>query len=113
MNWQDELTGLESADAFVARHIGPDEAEIAAMLQEVGAVSLNDLMAQTVPETIRSNAALALPPAIDEAAVLRELRGFAAENVVKHSLIGMGYHGTITPPVVLRNVLENPGWYTA
>jgi len=113
MNWQDELTRLDAADAFVARHIGPREAEIAAMLQEVGAVSLDDLIAQTVPETIRSNAALALPPAIDEAAVLRELRGFAAENVVKHSLIGMGYHGTITPPVVLRNVLENPGWYTA
>ena len=113
MGWQDELSRLEAADAFVARHIGPDEAEIAAMLQEVGAVSLDDLMAQTVPEAIRSNAALALPPAIDEAAVLRELRGLAAQNVVKHSLIGMGYHGTITPPVILRNVLENPGWYTA
>ena len=76
-------------------------------------MSLDDLMAQTVPESIRSNAALALPPAIDEAAVLRELRVLAARNVVKHSLIGMGYHGTITPPVILRNVLENPGWYTS
>ena len=113
MSWQNELTRLEAADAFVARHIGPSEAEIVAMLQDVGAVSLDDLMAQTVPETIRSNAALALPPAIDEAAVLRELRGLAAQNVVKHSLIGMGYHGTITPPVILRNVLENPGWYTS
>ncbi len=113
MQWQDELSRLEAADSFVERHIGPDEAEIAAMLKVVGAVSLDGLMAQTVPEQIRSNAPLALPPAIDEAAVLRELRGFAAQNVVKHSLIGMGYQGTITPPVILRNVLENPGWYTA
>src|ERR1700688_2246997 len=113
MQWQDELSRLEAADSFVERHIGPDEAEIAAMLQAVGAVSLDGLMAQTVPEQIRSTSALALPPAIDEAAVLRELRGLAAQNVVKHSLIGMGYHGTITPPVILRNVLENPGWYTA
>ena len=113
MPWQDELSRLEAADGFVARHIGPDEAEIATMLAEVGAASLDQLMAQTVPDAIRSAFAVALPPAIDEAAMLRELRGFARQNGAKHSLIGMGYHGTITPPVILRNVLENPGWYTA
>jgi glycine dehydrogenase len=108
-----ELTLLEAADGFVARHIGPSDAEIAAMLHEVGAATLDDLAAKTVPPTILSNRALDLPPPIDEAGVLAELRGLAADNVVKKSLIGMGYHGTHTPPVVQRNVLENPGWYTA
>jgi glycine dehydrogenase len=108
-----ELAALEAADGFVARHIAPSEADIAAMLREVGAASLADLAAKTVPGTIRSNVALDLPPAIDEAGALAELRGLAGQNVLKKSLIGMGYHGTVTPPVVLRNVLENPGWYTA
>ncbi len=66
-----------------------------------------------MPAQILSNQALNLPPAIDEAALITDLRALAAQNMVKHSLIGMGYHGTITPPVILRNVLENPGWYTA
>jgi glycine dehydrogenase len=108
-----ELGALEAADGFVARHIGPNPDEIAAMLRTVGAASLGDLAAKTVPGTIRSNAALDLPPPIDEAGVLAELRGLAARNVLKKSLIGLGYHGTVTPPVILRNVLENPGWYTA
>src|SRR5271156_1875957 len=108
-----ELTELEAADSFVSRHIAPSEADIAVMLREVGAASLADLAAKTVPGTIRSNVALDLPPPIDEAGVLAELRGLAAQNVLKKSLIGMGYHGTVTPPVILRNVLENPGWYTA
>jgi glycine dehydrogenase len=108
-----ELAALEAADGFVARHIAPSEDDIAAMLREVGAASLADLAAKTVPGTIRSNVALDLPPPIDEAAALAELRGLAAQNVLKKSLIGMGYHGTVTPPVILRNVLENPGWYTA
>jgi glycine dehydrogenase len=108
-----ELAALEAQDAFSARHIGPDSADISAMLAAVGAVSLEDLVAQTIPESIRSNAALNLPPAIDEAAVLAELRALAGQNIVKKSLIGMGYHGTLTPPVIQRNVLENPGWYTA
>jgi glycine dehydrogenase len=108
-----ELAVLEAADSFVSRHIAPSEADIAAMLREVGAASLADLAAKTVPGTIRTNTALDLPPPIDEAGVLAELRGLAAQNVLNKSLIGMGYHGTVTPPVVLRNVLENPGWYTA
>jgi len=108
-----ELTALEEADGFVRRHIGASTPEIAAMLAAIGAASLDDVAAKTVPGSIRSNQAMVLPPAIDEAGVLAELRGLADQNVVKKSLIGLGYHGTITPPVILRNVLENPGWYTA
>jgi glycine dehydrogenase len=113
MSALDELAALEGADAFAARHIGPRGAEIDAMLKAVNAASLDDLISQTVPESIRSNAGLALPAALSEAAVLEELRGLASLNVVKKSLIGLGYHGTLTPPVIQRNVLENPGWYTA
>ena len=108
-----ELATLEAADAFVARHIGPSEADIAAMLHAVGAATLDELATKTVPPAIRVTRPLHLPPPIDEAAVIAELRGLAARNVLKKSLIGMGYHGTHTPPVIQRNVLENPGWYTA
>ena len=108
-----ELAALEAADGFVARHIGPSESDIAAMLHEVGAATLEDLAAKTVPPAIRTNQAMDLPPPTDEAGIIAELRGLAAKNVLKKSLIGMGYHGTHTPPVILRNVLENPGWYTA
>ncbi len=109
----DLLAELEAADQFVARHIGPTEADIAEMLLAIGRASLDDAAAAAVPESIRSNQALNLPPAVDEAAVIAELRELASRNVAKKSLIGMGYHGTVTPPVVLRNVLESPGWYTA
>ena len=95
-----ELAALEAADAFVGRHIGPSDADIAAMLRAIGAVSLDDVAAKTVPESIRSNQSLQLPPPIDEAGVLAELRGFAERNVLKKSLIGLGYHGTVTPPRV-------------
>jgi glycine dehydrogenase len=108
-----ELHALEAADAFVSRHIGPSETDIAAMLAAIGEKSLDDLIAKTIPAGIRISAPLNLPPAMDEAAVLAELRGLASRNVVQKSLIGMGYHGTLTPPVIQRNVLENPGWYTA
>ena len=108
-----ELAVLEASDAFVGRHIGPSDADIAAMLKVVGAASLDDVAAKTVPESIRSNGSMNLPPPVDEAGVLAELRGLADRNVVKKSLIGLGYHGTVTPPVILRNVLESPGWYTA
>ncbi len=108
-----ELTTLEAADGFVARHIGPSETEIAAMLHTVGAASLDELANRAVPPAIRLRQPLELPAAIDEAGVLAELAGFAARNRRVKSLIGLGYHGTHTPPVILRNVLENPGWYTA
>ncbi len=113
MSALDQLAALEGGDAFVARHIGPDAAQVAHMLKAVNAASLDDLIAQTVPESIRSNAGLDLPEAVPEAEILRELRALAAQNVMKKSLIGMGYHGTLTPSVIQRNVLENPGWYTA
>jgi len=109
----DLLSELEAADQFVSRHIGPTDADIAAMLRAIGRVSLDDAAAAAVPESIRSNRAMNLPPPMDEAAAIAELRALAARDVVKKSLIGMGYHGTVTPPVILRNVLENPGWYTA
>ncbi len=108
-----ELAELEESDSFVRRHIGPSETELAAMLHTIGAATLDDVAGKTVPATIRSNAALNLPPAIDEAATINELRALAAQNAPLKSLIGMGYYGTVTPPVILRNVLENPGWYTA
>jgi glycine dehydrogenase len=108
-----ELAELEANDGFVARHIGPSESEIRAMLAVVGATSLDDMAAQTLPGAIRSNHSLNLPPPIDEAGVIAELRSLANSNTQVHSLIGMGYHSTVTPPVILRNVLESPGWYTA
>ena len=108
-----ELSALEAADSFVARHIGPSVAEQKAMLTTLKAASLADLTARTVPATIASQRPLDLPPAIDEAATIAELRALAEQNARVKSLIGQGYHGTVTPPVILRNVLENPGWYTA
>ncbi len=108
-----ELAALEASDSFVARHIAPTEVEIAAMLKAVGVASLSEMAARTVPAAIRMQQAMNLPEAIDEAASLAELRGLAARNTGEKSLIGAGYHGTITPPVILRNILENPGWYTA
>src|SRR5271166_7157561 len=108
-----ELSELEENDGFVRRHIGPSECDLAAMLDLVGAATLDDVAGKTVPASIRSKRALNLPPPVDEAATIAELRGLAARNDLKKSLIGMGYHGTVTPPVILRNVLENPGWYTA
>jgi len=110
----DDLTALEAHDAFIARHIAPDDRDIAKMLARIGIGSIGDLIARTVPGAIRAHQNHDLPEAIDEAAVLGELAGLAAQNdcTVK-SLIGCGYYGTHTPPVILRNVLENPGWYTA
>jgi glycine dehydrogenase len=112
----DNLATFEAlcgGDVFANRHIGPDENDIAEMLRVVGAASLEDLAQRTVPGAIRLTAALDLPPPLDEAAALAEMRAIAGRNVVLKSLIGCGYHGTHTPPVILRNVLENPGWYTA
>jgi glycine dehydrogenase len=108
-----ELTELEAGDSFVARHIAPSPADIADMLETVGATHLSDLVARTLPAAIHAKAPLDLPAAVDEAAAIAELRALAARNSVIKSLIGQGYHGTHTPPVILRNVLENPGWYTA
>lgn len=110
----DLLEALEDRAEFARRHIGPNDAEIAAMLKVVGAESLEALAAKTVPAAIAGKALDALPPPATEAEAIAELRALAAENRSDiKPLLGTGYHGTHTPPVILRNVLENPGWYTA
>ena len=101
------------AHAFRRRHIGPDEGQVREMLATLGLDSLEDLVASTVPESIRLGRDLALPPAAGEHEALALLHERAVENQVFRSFIGMGYHDCITPPVLQRNVLENPGWYTA
>ncbi len=106
------LAELSQTDDFVRRHIGPDDADIARMLAVVGAGSLDDLVARAVPASIHDES-LDLPGPRTEAAVVERLRALASRNRIATSLIGMGYHGTITPPVIQRNILENPGWYTA
>ncbi|WP_417787649.1 aminomethyl-transferring glycine dehydrogenase [Stutzerimonas xanthomarina] len=107
------LSQLQQPDAFLRRHLGPDATEQQAMLEALGLSSREELIKQTVPPAIRLQDDLALPAALDEQEALARLRGYAQQNQLWTSLIGMGYHGTITPPVILRNVLENPGWYTA
>jgi len=99
-------------DTFQARHIGPDAAERDAMLRTIGVASLDALIDQTMPSGIRLPSTLQLPPPDAEAGYLRRLRGIAARNRVTRSYIGMGYYDCVTPAVILRNVLENPGWYT-
>ena len=108
------LLALGENDESARRHIGPSEAEVAAMLKVVGVESLEALTARTVPGAIRGADLSALPPPVTEAEVIAELRELAGRNRADiKSLIGLGYHGTLVPPVILRNVLENPGWYTA
>ncbi|CAM5475825.1 Glycine dehydrogenase (decarboxylating) [Streptomyces fumanus] len=107
------LTELEQGIPFEQRHIGPDHEAQAKMLAQVGYGSLDELTAAAVPEAIRSADALDLPGARSEAEVLAELRSLADRNQVLDSMIGLGYYGTFTPPVILRNVMENPAWYTA
>ena len=97
---------------FHQRHIGPDEADIAHMLEVLGASSLASLIDETVPRSIRDDS-LDLPEAVSEIEAVERLRDLAGRNVVARSMIGMGYHGTVTPPVIKRNVLEDPAWYTA
>jgi glycine dehydrogenase len=107
------LRDLEHHSAFLERHIGPNDAEIAHMLRTVGHDSLESLTDAIVPASIKSAAPLALPEAITEVEALAKIRAIAAKNRVFRSFIGQGYHGTHTPNVILRNILENPAWYTA
>jgi glycine dehydrogenase len=101
------------ADTFIPRHIGPSDEEAAAMLQTLGYDSLDELIDATVPESIRLRRPLALGDPVPEFEALRRLRRMMERNEVYRSFIGMGYHPTATPPVIQRNVLENPAWYTA
>ncbi|HEY9254054.1 MAG TPA: aminomethyl-transferring glycine dehydrogenase [Stenotrophomonas sp.] len=107
------LRDLEHHDAFIARHIGPNDAEIAQMLRVVGHDSLEALTDAIVPASIKSATPLALPEAISEVEALAKIRAIAEKNQVFRSFIGQGYYGTHTPNVILRNILENPAWYTA
>jgi glycine dehydrogenase len=104
---------LSPTDRFVDRHIGPSEAEMQQMLQVLGLTSLEALISETIPASIRTQHALQIPPACSEAELLDKLKRLAARNAPFRSFIGMGYYDTITPPVIQRNVLENPAWYTA
>jgi glycine dehydrogenase len=107
------LRELEASAPFSDRHIGPSEAEVQHMLTVLGYSSLDDLIEAAVPEAIRAFKALDLPPAASEIQAIAELRELASRNRRLVQMIGLGYSDTITPPVVRRNVLENPAWYTA
>jgi len=110
MQERDEKIDVNS---FARRHIGPNEDEVAAMLSELGFESLEALIDAAVPKNIRLNRSLNLPEAKSEIEALAELRTIAKKNKVVRSFIGTGYYDCITPPVIQRNILENPGWYTA
>ncbi|HRP23328.1 aminomethyl-transferring glycine dehydrogenase [Thauera sp.] len=107
------LAQLEQRDDFVGRHVGPDQAETQSMLAALGLDSLDQLIEKVIPASILSAAPLALPEGRTEPEALAMLRAIADKNRVLRSFIGTGYHDTFTPTVILRNVLENPAWYTA
>ncbi len=107
------LSDLETARPFALRHIGPSAGERQRMLEVLGYADVDALLADAVPASIREKVALALPPAATESEVEAELRALAARNEVLTPMIGLGYYGTLTPPVIRRNVLESPAWYTA
>ncbi|MDH5824084.1 aminomethyl-transferring glycine dehydrogenase [Luteimonas sp. RD2P54] len=107
------LRSLEQHDAFIARHIGPNDAEIAHMLGAVGFDSLESLTDAIVPGSIRTREPLDLPESVTEEEALARIRQLASRNRVFRSFIGQGYYGTHVPNVILRNILENPAWYTA
>jgi len=107
------LATLENSSEFIARHIGVSEADEAHMLNVIGEASRRALIDSIVPRSIARSADMDLPPPLTEAAALAELRTLAGQNTVLKSFIGQGYHGTHTPGVILRNILENPAWYTA
>src|SRR5437660_2354613 len=104
---------LEGTDAFVARHIGTSHEDQAAMLATLGYPSRAALMDAIVPASIRRAVPLALPPSVPETEALARLKAIASKNRVLTSMIGQGYYGTHTPGVIVRNILENPAWYTA
>jgi glycine dehydrogenase len=107
------LAQLENKSEFVARHIGPGEDEIQSMLSLLKLKSLDELIAQTIPAQILSEAKLDIGASVTEATVLAKAKNYASQNQIFKTFIGMGYYGTFTPTVILRNVMENPGWYTA
>ena len=113
MSAHQPLRELENATEFVARHVGITDAAEAHMLSAIGAASRRALIEAIVPASIKRAAPMALPAPLTEAQALAELKAVAAKNRLLKSFIGQGYHGTHTPGVILRNILENPAWYTA
>ncbi|MFN5940371.1 MAG: aminomethyl-transferring glycine dehydrogenase [Polaromonas sp.] len=107
------LAELENTSEFVARHIGIDDAAQAHMLSVLGAASRRALMEAIIPPSIARSSAMAIPAPVTEAEALKQLKAIASKNKVLKSFIGQGYYGTHTPGVILRNILENPAWYTA
>ena len=103
---------LAPSDTFARRHIGPDEAEVTAMLSELGYTTLEQLTAATVPAAIRLQQPLQLGEPFAERELLEQLHQLAGDNQVLRSFIGQGYYDCLTPGVILRNIFENPGWYT-
>ncbi|WP_404286701.1 aminomethyl-transferring glycine dehydrogenase [Glutamicibacter arilaitensis] len=106
-------TSASTSSEFVSRHIGPRPDDVNHMLQTLGYSSLNELIDTAVPADIRQGAALDLPAALSETEALAHLRNLASKNVMKTQMIGQGFYDTITPPVIRRNIVENPAWYTA
>ena len=107
------LAELENATEFHARHLGPWDAEQAAMLSAIGVASRQALIDGIVPASIKRGNPMDLPAPLTEAQALAELKGIAQQNKLMRNYIGQGYYGTLTPGVILRNILENPAWYTA
>lgn len=107
------LSQLEDNSEFIMRHIGPRDEHVEHMLAQIGVSTLDELIASTLPLSIQTDEPLDLPDALSETNALSKLREAAKLNRVQHSMIGLGYHETILPAVIQRNVLENPGWYTA
>src|ERR1051326_5144541 len=106
-------TQLSLGRPFAGRHIGPSAEEIRLMIEEIGFSSLEEFIKSAVPSQIRTRSPLRLDPARSEEQILAELTEIASMNKIYRSLIGMGYSDTVTPTVIRRNILENPGWYTA
>ncbi len=102
----------QQSNEFIPRHIGPNEADANKMLKKIGAESLEQLISNTVPPAIRMKESLNIPPAMSEHEYLKHIKDISLKNKVFINYIGQGYYDSITPSVILRNVFENPGWYT-
>jgi glycine dehydrogenase len=102
-----------ASDKFVHRHNGPREQELPAMLKTIGVSSLDELIDKTVPQSIRLEKTLSLPAAMSEFEYLNHIRAIGSKNKMFRSFIGQGYYGVASPSVIIRNVLENPSWYTS
>lgn len=107
------MTKLDTQNEFIARHIGPRDADTAAMLELLGYDSVDALTGAVIPESIKGTSILGEQPGLSEADALAKIKAIAAKNLQFKNFIGQGYYGTHTPSPILRNLLENPAWYTA